>query len=79
MKIITVSQFRNNMKKYLDVFSLSTEVLIVSRAQDEEAVVILSIKEYNALIETSYLFSTGKNRKRLHDSIDQLDNRKTSA
>ena len=79
MKIITVSQFRNNMKKYLDVFSLSTEVLIVSRAQDEEAVVILSMKEYKALIETSYLLSTDKNRKRLHDSIDQLDNRKTSA
>ena len=79
MQAVSISQLRSNMKKYLDDVSKSSDVLIVSKAQDEEAVVILSMKEYNALIETSYLFSTGKNRKRLHDSIDQLDNKKTSA
>ena len=79
MQAVSVSQLRSNMKKYLDDVSKSSDGLIITRATEEEDVIILSMKEYKALIETSYLLSTDKNRKRLHDSIDQLDNKKTSA
>lgn len=79
MQAVSASKLRSNMKKYLDDVSKSSDALIITRAAEEEDVIILSMKEYNALNETGYLLSSAKNRKRLHDSIDQLDNRKTSA
>lgn len=41
---------------------------------NEDGVVVLSLKEYNALSETNYLMSTETNRKRMLESIQQLEN-----
>lgn len=75
MKTATISQLRSNIKKYLDEVTESDDILIIPRTSDDDAVVILSMKEYNAMQETGYLLSSQSNRKRLQESIQQLEKR----
>ncbi len=72
MIAVNFSEFRNNLKKYLDAVEEDEDTLIVTRSKGRGAVVI-SLSEYNSWKETEYLLSTKANADHLYDSMKQAE------
>jgi antitoxin YefM len=70
MTAATYSDLRQNLKTYMDRVILDSDPLIITRKNNEN-VVLLSVKEYNSLIETNYLLSNQANAEHLKRSIAQ--------
>ena len=70
------SEFRKELKDYLDSVELNNETLIIKRGSGKGAVLI-SLKEYNCIMETLHLLSSKKNAQRLYESIEQMQSGKT--
>lgn len=65
------TEFRTALKDYLDSVENDNETLIIKRKSGKGAVMI-SIEEYNSIMETLHLLSSKNNAKRLFESIDQI-------
>jgi len=72
MNAVSYSDLRQNLKTYMDKVYNDFEPLIITRKNDENLVMI-SIEEYNNLLETHYLLSNKANADHLAKSIDQLN------
>ena len=74
MTTTTIRKLRANMKSYFDALDEDKDVLIVPRQGNKEAIVIMTLSEYNSIIETDYLLSTEENRNTLEKSLAELNN-----
>jgi len=73
MLTTTISDFRKDIKKYLDNVTTNFETLIINRGKDS-GVVVMSLEEYNSLCTTQHELSSKANEKRLDSAIEKLKN-----
>ena len=71
MLIANISDFRKDIKTYLDKVSKNFETLIINRGKDK-GIVVMSLEEYNSLMATNHELSSRKNETRLDSAIDKL-------
>ena len=69
------TEFRTRLKKFLDNVEENNETLIIKRGTGKGTVMI-SLDEYNSIMETVHLLSSKSNADRLYDSIKQMKNGK---
>ncbi len=72
MRAITYTNARNNLASTMKKVCDDHDPIIVTR-KNHEAVILMSLEDYEALNETAYLLQSPKNAKRLIDSIEELN------
>lgn len=72
MDVITYSAARANLARTMDRVCNDHAPLIITRNR-EQAVVMLSLEDYNALEETAYLLRSPANAQRLLSAIQELN------
>ena len=71
METVNYTDFRSNLKHWLDKVVNDVSDIVIKRKNGKD-LVLISLDEYNSLKETTYL-RTGKNRDVLLDSIKELE------
>ena len=72
-KIVTVGEFRSNLKEELNSITDDGSQIIIKRPKIKGSnVIALSEKEFYALEETAYLLSTQANRDNLKQAISEV-------
>ena len=72
MDTVTYSTARANLADTMDRVCEDHEPIIITR-NGEQAVVMMSLEDFKALEETSYLLRSPKNARRLLESIASLE------
>ena len=67
----TISDFRKDIKSYIDNVIENFETVIINRGKNK-GVVIISLDEYNSLRATQHELSSRKNEKRLDSAIEKF-------
>ena len=73
MKALSYTAVRGNLAKTIKKVCDDHEPVVITR-KNEQAVVMLSLEDFESLEETSYLLRSPKNVKQLLGSIAQLEN-----
>ncbi len=71
MKNLKLSEFSENVEFYFDKVSNSSQTITVETDEDNE-IVIMSLKEYNSLMATNYELSSRANELRLDSAIENM-------
>lgn len=72
MDVLNFTEARANLKSVMDQVVDNRAPVVVTR-QKAEAVVLVSLSDWNAIEETLHLLSTPANARRLRASIAELD------
>lgn len=72
MDVISYSDTRANLKQVMDRVVADRAPVVISR-QKAEAVVMVSLADWNAIEESMHLVSTEANARRLREAIGQLE------
>ena len=75
MDVLTYSDARANLKDVMDRVVGDKTHVVVTR-QKAEAIVMVSLSEWNAIAETTHLLSSPENAARLRRSIQQMNDGK---
>ena len=78
MLIASVTDFRKDIKSYLDKVAKNFETLIINRGKDS-GIVVMSLDEYNSLMATNHELSSRKNELRLDAAIEKMNSGKGKA
>ena len=76
MKVVNFSDARNRLKSVLDEVANDRDYTIISRRDADDAVV-MSLDQFNSLIETVHLLKSPANAAHLAKSIKQYQSGKT--
>jgi antitoxin YefM len=71
MKAANFTEFRTKLKQFLDDVENNNETLVIKRGTGHGAVLI-SLDEFNSILETVHLLSSKTNADRLYESIKQM-------
>lgn len=77
MNTVTLRDLRANIKTYFDELEENKDVLIVPRSGGREAIVLMTLSEYNSMKETEYLLSSPANKKVMEQAMLELDGKDT--
>lgn len=72
MRAITYTTARNNLASTMKQVCEDHAPVIITR-KNNEAVILMSLEDYEALTETAYLMQSPKNAKRIIESISELN------
>jgi antitoxin YefM len=70
------TEFRSELKKYLDEVENNHDTLIIKR-KTGKGTVLISLDEYNSIMETIHLLRSKANADRLFESIRQMRSNQT--
>ena len=71
MMVANFTEFRTGLKKFLDNVENNNETLIIKR-RIGKGTVMMSLDEYNSIMETLHLLNSKANADRLYESIKQM-------
>ncbi|MDD5262778.1 MAG: type II toxin-antitoxin system prevent-host-death family antitoxin [Methylacidiphilales bacterium] len=75
MKAITYTAARESLANTMDRVCFDHDPVIITRNRDQ-AVVMISLEDYESLQETAYLLRSPANARRLMESIAELESGK---
>ena len=72
MKTANFTEFRQNLRSYLDRVINDTDTVVINRGNGTAAVLI-SMDEYNAIKETEYIMQSPATMEAIRRASDELD------
>ena len=75
MDAISYTHVRNTLSSLMDKVCDNHDPVIITR-QKQQSVVMMSLEDFNALEETTYLLKSPKNTERLHKAITDIKSNK---